>query len=271
MRSLIWLLASAGPLLAQLAPPNESGVSVGHVHLMVEDPEVQKKLWVGVLGAEVVHAGTLEMWKLPGVFVIAGKARTAPTGGTVGSTVNHFGFLMKNYAEMKARLTAAGLKFASENATTKQLMVEFPDGVRVEFTEDAAIKETLAMHHIHLSTPDMEAQRAWYARMFGGRAGERGQFFAVFLPGGEVDFRKATAAEAPTKGRALDHIGFEVKGLEAFCRKLEAQGVKFEMPYREAPQLGGLKLAFLIDPEGTRIELTEGFGGPKPVWTADKH
>jgi len=25
-------------------------------------------------------------------------------------------------------------------------------------------------------------------------------------------------------------------------------------------QLGGLKLAYVVDPEGTRIELTEGFG-----------
>jgi hypothetical protein len=34
--------------------------------------------------------------------------------------------------------------------------------------------------------------------------------------------------------------------------------VTLEMPYREMPQLGGLKIAFLTDPEGTRIELTEG-------------
>jgi hypothetical protein len=27
------------------------------------------------------------------------------------------------------------------------------------------------------------------------------------------------------------------------------------------PQLGGLKLAFLTDPAGTRIELTEGLAG----------
>ena len=78
------------------------------------------------------------------------------------------------------------------------------------------------------------------------------------LPGGEVDFRKAQQAEAPTKGRSLDHIGFEVRNLEEFCKKLQADGVTFEMAYREMPQLGGLKLAFLTDPEGTRIELTEG-------------
>jgi catechol 2,3-dioxygenase-like lactoylglutathione lyase family enzyme len=54
-----------------------------------------------------------------------------------------------------------------------------------------------------------------------------------------------------------------VKNLEAFCKKLEADGVKLEIPYREMPQLGGLKLAFLVDPEGTRIELTEGLGAAK--------
>ncbi len=30
--------------------------------------------------------------------------------------------------------------------------------------------------------------------------------------------------QAPTKGRMLDHIGFEVKNLEAFCRRLEGLG-----------------------------------------------
>ena len=49
-----------------------------------------------------------------------------------------------------------------------------------------------------------------------------------------------------------------MKNLEAFCKKLQAEGITLDMPYREMPQLGGLKIAFLTDPEGTRIELTEG-------------
>jgi hypothetical protein len=48
-----------------------------------------------------------------------------------------------------------------------------------------------------------------------------------------------------------------VKNLEAFCRKLEASGVKFDRPYTKVPQLG-LSVAFLTDPWGTYIELTEG-------------
>jgi catechol 2,3-dioxygenase-like lactoylglutathione lyase family enzyme len=133
--------------------------------------------------------------------------------------------------------------------------------VLVEFTEDASLATPISFHHIHIATPDGERARAWYVKTFGARAGMRGTFLAAFIPGGEVDFRKADQPPAPSKGRALDHIGFEVKGLEAFCRKLEADGYTLEIPYREMPQLDGLKLAFLVDPDGARIELTEGLAG----------
>lgn len=260
MRLALVFAASAVSLCAQLAAPNESGVSIGHIHLMTSDPEAQKKLWVSLLGAEVTHAGTLELLRLPGVFIIAGKARN-PVEGSDGSAVPHFGFLVKSYPDMRTKLMAAGLPLATDNAATKQVMARFPDGVVVEFTEDGTLQVPLTFHHIHIATPQGERGRAWYAKTFGARPGTRGTFLSAFLPGGEVDFRKSEKPEAPTKGRALDHIGFEVKGLEAFVKKLQADGYTFEVPYREMPQLDGLKLAFLVDPDGVRIELTEGLAG----------
>ena len=164
---------------------------MGHIHLMVADPDAQKKLWVGVLGAEVTHTGSLEMLRLPGIFIVVGKARTAPSEGSEGSTVNHFGFLVKSYADTKTKLQAAGLTFATDNAQTKQLMVNFPEKVKVEFAEDASLKVPMAMHHIHESTPDPEKLRGWYVKTFGAKAGTRGAFLAAMFPGGEVDFRKA--------------------------------------------------------------------------------
>jgi catechol 2,3-dioxygenase-like lactoylglutathione lyase family enzyme len=83
---------------------------------------------------------------------------------------------------------------------------------------------------------------------------------AMGVPGMSFSFRRTDAAQAATKGRSLDHIGFEVKDLEAFCKKLAADGVTFESPFRDVPAIG-LKIAFLIDPAGTRIELTEGLAG----------
>jgi catechol 2,3-dioxygenase-like lactoylglutathione lyase family enzyme len=259
MRLLLWLAASA-PLFAQLPAPNEAGVSMGHLHLMVADPEAQKKLWVEVLGAQPTHTGTLELLRLPGMYMVIGKARTAPTEGTDGSTVNHIGFLVKDLAATKAKLDAAKIESAPVNGNPKQIMAKFPEKVTVELTEDSSLTVPVTMHHIHIATPDLEKQRAWYLKTFGARAGTRGNFLAAFIPGGEVDTRKTDQPQAPTKGRSLDHIGFEVKNLEAFCKKLESDGIKLETPYRDVPAIG-LKIAFLTDPEGTRIELTEGLAG----------
>jgi catechol 2,3-dioxygenase-like lactoylglutathione lyase family enzyme len=256
MRWLLFCAASAASLFAQLPAPNQSGVSMGHIHLMVADPEAHKKLYVSLLGAQVAHAGTLEMLKLPGIFMVIGKARTPSTEGTEGSTVDHIGFTVKSYADIKAKLAAAGLGAAMDNPDNKQIIAVFPDKVKVEFTEDA-VAPAGSMHHIHLASPDQEKLRGWYVKTFGAKAGMRRTFLSAVIPGGEVNTRPADKPQAPTKGRALDHIGFEVKNLEAFCKKLQADGYTFEIPYRDVPQLG-LKIAFLVDPEGTRIELTEG-------------
>ena len=45
--------------------------------------------------------------------------------------------------------------------------------------------------------------------------------------------------------------------LEAFCNKLEAKGIQLDIPYRKIPRLG-LGRAFLTDPSGVYVELTEG-------------
>ena len=72
-----------------------------------------------------------------------------------------------------------------------------------------------------------------------------------------MSFSKAETATVPTKGRGVDHIGFEIKGLAEFCKKMEAAGVKFDVPYRNVPAIG-LAIAFFTDPWGVYVELTEG-------------
>jgi predicted enzyme related to lactoylglutathione lyase len=74
-------------------------------------------------------------------------------------------------------------------------------------------------------------------------------------------FNKADKAQAPTKGRVLDHIGFDVVDLKAFIAKLQANGIKLDRPYTE--QGPGAALAFITDPWGTYIELNQR---PSPVY-----
>lgn len=258
LRFLVSSLIALPFACAQLPAPNAQGISMGHLHLTVSDVDAMKKFFVGVMGAETVHAGRLEALKLPGVIVVLTKG--TPTGGTDDSAVNHLGFTTPNLDEMKAKLVAAGGKVVKEMPDTRQMFVMFPDGVKVEFSEMPNQKAPIVHHHIHFFTNDLEATRAWYVKHFGAVPGRRLKFEAADLPGVNLTFSPNPTPTLPTKGRAVDHIGFEVKGLEAFCKKLEAAGVKFDIPYRHVPAIK-LGIAFLTDPFGVRVELTEGLNG----------
>jgi len=246
-------VVSAGPLRAQLPAPNAAGVSAGHTHLMVRDPEAHKKIWVDLLGAQVVNSRALELLKLPGIFLVLGKAERAE--GSEGSTVDHFAFRAKDLPAIRAKLMAAGVSLVTD--TPAEIVAIFPDKIKVEFYAAPTLSVPLEHLHVHFYAADPDALRAWYVKHFGASMATAADANAAGVPGVAFNFRKTDTPLAPTKGRSLDHIGFEVKGLEAFCQKLAAAGVAFETPVRDVPA-NGLKIVFLVDPAGTRIELTEG-------------
>lgn len=245
------LLSMHLPAFAQLGSLNDTGIAIGHIHFLVGDPDVHKKIWVDALGAVPAKTGTLEMLRVPGVFVLF--TRGEPAAGSVGSTVNHLGISVKDLADTRAKLEAAGVKLNG-------VFADLPDGVRLEFLEDKAQTLPVVSHHIHMNTPNGEKVRQWYVDTFGAGIGSRRNLPSAMFNGGQVDFLPAQMPTAATKGRAIDHIGFEVKNLEDFVKKLQAKGVTFDAPYRDVPNIG-LKIAFILDPIGTRIELTEGLAG----------
>ena len=253
---LIGFLISAEPVRAQLPAPNAAGVSAGHLHMMVRDPAAHKKVWVDVFGAQVVNSGSLELLKLPGIFLVLGKAE--PVEGSEGSTLDHFAFRVRDLAGTSAKLKAAGIPLTRDDAM--EIVAIFPDKVKVEFYPAPLLSVPVEHFHAHFYTADVDALRAWYAKHFGAAMPTATNANAMGVPGMSFSFRKTDAAQAPTKGRSLDHIGFEVTDLETFCRKLAADGVTFESHIRDVAGIG-LKIAFLIDPAGTRIELTQGLAG----------
>jgi catechol 2,3-dioxygenase-like lactoylglutathione lyase family enzyme len=244
---------AATPALAQLAAPNAAGVSLGHIHLLVHDVNAQRQFWI-MLGGKDIKDGQREMFQFAGVFIALRKGE--PAGGTVGSNVNHFGFHVQSVADTLVPIRNAGFKIEQNNP--QQAFVTGPDDVRVELLEDKTIPGPIAMHHVHMFVTSPLDVQAWYVKNFGAVAGKRGAFDTANLPGGvEISLSKTDAAQVPTKGRAVDHIGFEVKNLDAFVKKLEAQGVKLDDQPHMAPNTN-VKIAFLTDPWGTYIELTQG-------------
>src|SRR5579885_492432 len=237
----------------QLPPPNTAGASMGHLHLNVSDLDVSRRFFL-TLGAKPVRLATMEVMEFPDVLVFL-KVQN-PTGGSAGSTVNHVGFRVKNLAESVARWKAAALNI-QPGASPTQVFVISPDELRIEMTEDPSMTVLIANHHIHFWDGSVEATKAWYVKMFGAKPGRRGKFEAADLPGVNLSFTLSPSPVVGTRGRALDHIGFEVSNLQAFCKKLEAQGVTFDVPYRRIEALG-IAVAFFTDPWGTYVELTEG-------------
>jgi catechol 2,3-dioxygenase-like lactoylglutathione lyase family enzyme len=229
------------------------------------------------MGGTPSTSGPLTMVKLRNVFIIiTGGANAAGREGTDGSVVNHVGFSVKSYAATKAKAEAAGLA-VRELTPGQQAFVTFPNSVTVEIQEDPTIATESEFSHFHLSVPDQNAAREWYIKAFGGEEGQRRKGLkGAKIPGGFVDFLgaggaggkgKGKAADAGTapppalaasKGRVLDHIGFEVKDLKAFTERLITGGQKLDVAYTDASAKLGLKIAFITDPYGTYIELTEG-------------
>jgi catechol 2,3-dioxygenase-like lactoylglutathione lyase family enzyme len=254
----ILALASAISAPAQLASPNAAGVSMGHIHLTVRDVDVSKSFFAQLGGTPVTN-GPLQLIQFPNMFIMLRKGE--PTGGTVGSNINHFGFYVKNMKDWLPKWQAAGLKMEPMTRPT-QVYLMAPDDIRIEILEEPTISTPIAGHHIHFASQDVPAMQAWYAKTFGAVPGKRAQFDNDLLPGIDLSFSPIATAPAPTKGRALDHIGFEIKNLQAFLDKLQAAGNKIDRPYTKIPN-SSTAIAFFTDPWGTYIELTEGLAPAK--------
>jgi catechol 2,3-dioxygenase-like lactoylglutathione lyase family enzyme len=255
-------LAPANMCWAQLAAGNEMGVAMGHLHLNVRDIQADKKLWLtlGPVPANQLSAAQAnrETVRMAGVLITIAKQKDPPTGGSVGSIVDHVGFHVPNVQAAVAKWQAAGVTVEpGGNRRKDQAYVTSPDGLRIEILEDAAMTVPIAMHHLHLFATEsvLPELRNYYVQHYGAKPGKRGNFEVANLPGVEMIFSKSAATTAPTKGRVLDHIGFEVVNLEAFSKKMQAEGVKFDREYRKQGIFG---IVVLADPWGTAMELTEG-------------
>jgi catechol 2,3-dioxygenase-like lactoylglutathione lyase family enzyme len=248
------------PAYAQLAVPNDAGLTYGHVHLNVSDVELHKRLWVEHFGGVVTQKGPLIAVRLPG-FLVALSGRE-PTGGSRGTVMDHFGFKVRNIAKFLAKWRAAGFEVDSEFVGAEgqaNAYVTMPDEIRVELQEDQMLPVEVAGYHIHFLTPQFGDLLDWYVDVFELEKRPRGTIETTTnAPGMNLSFGNAPEERAATQGRSIDHIGFELDDLEAFCQQLKAKGIEFDREFTVIDRIQ-LKIAYITDPSGVRIELTEGY------------
>ena len=270
-------LAPASRASAQLIAAKDGPVVNGHHHLNVANVDAAKRFWVDALGGVVTRFGkeNREIIKFPNALILMREQK--PTGGSKGSTVDHIAFSVSSLRPVVDRIKKGGFRMITAAEAPPNVPVKddigvvdggpvsgiayalSPDDVKVELVEMKAQSQPITSHHIHFFGAQKE-MHAWYMKTFGAAeaaSANPAAFVSASLPGLGLNFSPAKTPVAGTQGRAVDHIGFEVKNLEAFTKKLEAQGVKLAVPYRQVPALG-IAIAFITDPWGTYIELTEG-------------
>jgi len=162
-----------------------------------------------------------------------------------------------------AKWKAAGYQI-EQGGNPNQGYILGPDAIRLEFFGDPSLKVPVEMNHIHLYPQDVPAMQAWYAKVLGGIPGKRarvaspGLIDCVDVPGVNLSMSPGETKLEPTAGRSLDHIGFEVKNLPEFLKRMEAEGVKITQGLTPSNFSSKMRVAFITDPWGTKIELTEG-------------
>jgi predicted enzyme related to lactoylglutathione lyase len=210
--------------------------------------------------------GKTEMLKIPGAFIVLAQGQ--PAAGT--PLVNHLGIWGKDLDATRAKLTAAGIQ-----AAPKAQFIDLPNALRLEFIDDPAGPDAPSAHHIHYFVANQQDglnARAWYMKTFGASENARrnGGVPSALLTAPDkwisIDFtatggRGGAAAPPPipNKGTILDRFALEVKGLDAFVKKIETDGVKVSKAV--STNGDGLKTAMIVDSLGNEVELIEGLAG----------
>jgi catechol 2,3-dioxygenase-like lactoylglutathione lyase family enzyme len=244
-----------------------------HFYLNVNDVDAHKRFFADTLGGRsIVAVGPSdEVLEFPNALLFL--HRQAPTGGTKGTTVNHIAFGVPDIRKMVAIVEAAGYPMITRAEVPASLEVQdglcymadqstfvaftmAPDDSKVEFIEIKTQPDPIALHHIHFAGPQVPEMKAWYVQVLDAKPGKRGNFEAADLPGVNLTYSPSPSPVVGTRGRVLDHIGFEIRGLMALGEKLESQGISVERALKRE-RGADAESVFITDPWGTYIELTE--------------
>jgi lactoylglutathione lyase len=248
-------------LIACTLAMSAGATDYGHIHLTATDAKAASEWYAkhfggtsSGFGGETGDGVKIDRVMLDGIGIIFFQK---PEGfeGSVGSAVDHIGFSMEGIAAKAEALVADGATMDGEPRNFGGMDLAFvvdPWGTKIEIIDDP---ETRGLHHIHVHSADAAGTLDWYEAAFGG---ERAKFKGV-LPALQYDnvwliVQGSKKELAPTKGRSMDHLGWNFPDLEAAAKDLKAKGVKFTLeprPYKN------IKIAFIEGPEGVSIELVE--------------
>lgn len=117
-----------------------------------------------------------------------------------------------------------------------------------------AASKTYLYDHVHMAVPEPLVAAQWYKDHIGGEFVD-GRTDRLLFGTTRIMFLPSTPETRPSEGGVVDHLGFSVPDLEAVVAKVRAAGATLQGDIRDVPGL--FKLAFIVDPFGSRLELLQ--------------
>ena len=228
------------------------------VHLGVPDPDAAARWYVEHLDAKAGdNSDRIWFGPIRAIFL-----KNATPGPSRGSTIDHFALSYPDVAAKIASLRAAGVTVTTPVGETaglgKHAYIADPWGTTIQLVEEPGAP---AFHHVHLRVPDPGATSRWYVERFGGDQGKlKGQLDGIRY--GNVWVFLDTGDAAPSRGHAIDHIGWRMPDLMARAADFRKQGITFTTEPQPGPPgaFSPVLMSFAEDPWGVKIELLQRRG-----------
>lgn len=257
-------LVTAGLLAMGFPAPARAQVETmayDHIHLNVPEPAKAFEWYLKNFGGKVNDEAPNRIMYGTTRLMFLQKKDAQPSAG---SAVDHIGF---SFADLDAKMKefeANGVKITTPlrdlPGVFKLGFVEDPWGTRIEVVQDS---ELLGLHHIHMRAPNPEETFKWLLAHFGGeRTPLKGKLDAIkYKAAGfsDVWVLVSKGETTPTLGRALDHIGWRAKDLNAKVAELTGKGATMETQPRPLTlaNKATIYFAYVVGPSGARIELVQ--------------
>ncbi|MFV0296602.1 MAG: VOC family protein [Hyphomicrobiaceae bacterium] len=265
---------------------------IQHIGYLVADLD-QAVAWFGTaFGA--VNAGGTEMKDSPMVpgggvnaFVRFGTvevelmqpadASALPKGALV---MHHIGFITDDIAGAAAKARANGLKMLVDAPYTNVMgqkvhyldptttngvwmhLTEVPDRNRQPVGDGRGVVTSIV--HPGLLVRDLDASIAWYVEKLdgvhvgGGPRALGGRIAFVNCGDAQVELIEPDEVSRPSEPQRLDHVGYEVAGLDEVVPLYEGRGLSFDPPEVRVNPIGQRLIYFATTASlGARMHLTE--------------